>query len=76
VCMVSMVIDYARQRVEPNIWIQQPQTYFDFKRLLEKIEELDRKLGEPECRDPAKAAWMREIEERLAKLEKRHKGQK
>jgi hypothetical protein len=65
-CMVSVVMDYGR-----NIPQQQWTTplWNDFSEVIRRLDALDKKLGEPECHDPAKAAWMREVEARLAKLE-------
>jgi hypothetical protein len=33
------------------------------------LEELDKKLGQKDCEDPAKAEWMGSVEKRLKKLE-------
>ncbi len=41
----------------------------EFKEILRRLEALDEKLGQPDCEDPAKAAWMRGVEDRLAMLE-------
>jgi hypothetical protein len=39
------------------------------RELMDKAREMDDLMGEPQCEDPNKTAWMREIEERLKKLE-------
>ena len=62
-----MVHDYARERINPIQWT--PSIWIDFTEILRKLDELDKKLGQPECHDPAKAAWMKEIEAKLAALE-------
>lgn len=41
----------------------------EFKEIIRRLDDLDEKLGQPDCHDPAKAAWMREVEARLEKLE-------
>jgi len=66
-CMVSMIHDYARERVPMDVWT--PASFEQFKQILDKLAALDAKLSQPECEDPAKAAWMREVEARLAALE-------
>lgn len=80
-CAVSVVQDYFRERtIQPQPFNQwpptpapainwQPDTWKLYKEILEKLTELDRKTGQPDCEDPAKAAWMREVEKRLAALE-------
>lgn len=65
-CMVSVVYDYGRT-VPQTSWT--PDTWSQFQEILKRIDELDKKLGEPECHDPMKAAWVKEVEERLKKLE-------
>lgn len=45
------------------------ETFEKLKDVLTKLGEIDKKLGEPDCVDPAKEAWMREVERRLKELE-------
>ena len=66
-CAVSAVYDYFGTK-PISIWDR--PTFDEFKEILERLEKIDKKLDQPECEDPAKAAWMREVEERLAALEK------
>jgi hypothetical protein len=82
-CAVSVIQDYFRQRTDPFIppqpWprdIRSPmpiqwtiETWALLKDILKKLEELDVNTGQPDCEDPAKAAWMPEVEKRLATLE-------
>ncbi len=78
-CAVSVVQVYFRERTypQPNTtipWPQpviqwQPDTWKLYREILDKLAELDRKLDQPDCDNPAKAVWMREVEARLAKLE-------
>lgn len=65
-CVMSVVHDYFSQR-PINIWTQNDFDYF--KQIMDKLNELDERLGEPDCEDPSKASWMREVEDRLARLE-------
>jgi len=46
-----------------------PETWRMLKEVLAKLEALDAKTGQPHCEDPAKAAWMKDVEARLAALE-------
>lgn len=66
-CAVSVILDYGR-RIHIQDWNQ--QNWRDFQTLKQQAEEFDRKTDQPDCEDPAKAAWMREVEARLAKLER------
>ena len=66
-CMMSVVHQYVQDRVPSWTWTD--NSYSDFKEILKQIEALDKKLGQPDCVDPKKAAWMKAVEERLAALE-------
>jgi hypothetical protein len=66
-CSVSVIQDYMRQRVAPMDWTRPVWT--EYQEVLRRLEALDAKLGQPHCEDPAKAAWMAAVEERLKKLE-------
>lgn len=61
-CVVSMVY-LAGAQIPPADWTW--PAWVDFQALLQRAQDLDRKLGQPECHDPDKAAWTQEIEERL-----------
>lgn len=65
-CMVSVISNYG-QTVPVHQWT--PSSFYDFQEVIRRLEALDKKLDQPHCEDPAKAAWMREVEERLKKLE-------
>lgn len=65
-CTVSMIYDAAKQ-IPMQQWTQ--PAFYDFTQIVEMLKELDRKLGMKDCEDPAKAAWMRSVEERLRQLE-------
>lgn len=65
-CMVSAISNYGQQ-IPRQQWTQ--NTFYDFTEILKRVEALDKKLDQPDCHDPAKAAWMREVEARLRKLE-------
>lgn len=65
-CMVSAMIDSLRQIPQPQ-WT--PQTWDRAQEILDAVRRLDEKLGQKDCEDPKKAEWMREVEDRLRKLE-------
>ena len=65
-CMISVIMDYGKT-VDPNKW--NTQIWRDYQKLLDDTKKLDEKLGEPDCVDPEKEKWMKEVEERLQKLE-------
>lgn len=64
--MVSAISDYGGM-IDASKWTKPILT--EYQQILERLDNLDKKLGEPECHDPSKLAWMKAIEERLAKLE-------
>lgn len=67
-CVVSNVYDFAK-------WIPQESwnndLYVQFLDLLRKVEEIDRKLNQPDCENPAKAAFLKDVEARLKRLEEK-----
>lgn len=67
-CAVSMIHDWA-QALPMQSW--NPITYQHYLDLIRRIEELDRKVGQPDCEDPAKAAFLKSIGDRLSNLEKK-----
>lgn len=67
--MVSMVHDYAKNKIDWDKWTQNPSAVDDLKKIIKMLEKIDRKLGEPDCVDPEKAKFMDELE----KLIKTHK---
>jgi hypothetical protein len=66
-CSVSVVQDYMRREVAPNQWTR--PMFNEYKEILKRLEALDERLGQADCEDPAKATWMREVEDRLKALE-------
>lgn len=66
-CAVSMVHDYMRTNVPYEAWTR--PMFNEYQEIIRRLEKLDEKLEQPDCPDPEKAAWMKEVEERLVKLE-------
>lgn len=66
-CTISVIFDYGRERIGVERWT--PETFDQFKKILEEAAKLDTVLGEPDCEDPKKAEWMKEVERRLDALE-------
>lgn len=66
-CYVSVILDYGRNRIPINQWDR--QSFDQFQRVVKEAEVLDATTGQPDCEDPEKAQWMREVEERLRALE-------
>lgn len=54
---------------QPAQWDR--STFEQYKDILKRLDALDQKLGQPDCVDPAKEAYMQEIENRLKALEQR-----
>lgn len=67
-CVTSAVMQYMRDYTTPVQWTQ--PMFDEYKEIIRRLEALDEKLDQADCEDPAKAAWMREVEGRLAQLEK------
>lgn len=79
-CVVSNIIGAGQQIwPSPNTytpWYAQPpgptpEQWAAFQELVEKARKFDELAGQPDCEDPQKTEWMRQIEERLAQLEER-----
>lgn len=68
-CVVSVTQDYMRTSTMPWQW-DRPMLN-EYQEILNRLAALDAKLGQPDCEDPAKAAWMKEIEKRLDAVEGR-----
>jgi hypothetical protein len=72
-CTVSNIVDFGRQ-VSPEAWT--PDLYMEFQLLLQRMAEIDKKLGLADCEDASKKTWMKSIEERLANIEASTKSKK
>ena len=68
-CLVSVISDWARTAVPPVQWTR--PAFDEYQEIIRRLQELDRKLGQPDCEDPAKMQFMKEIDERLRRLEER-----
>lgn len=85
-CVISMVNDYGRQNwpiypapapfappPDPNSkWTL--ETIEQFEKLVKAAERMDALMGEPDCVDPEKAKFMKELKKlkkRLKKLERK-----
>lgn len=64
-CMVSMVSDYARQRVPMQTWLENPTAIQDLKKIIGLLEKIDKKLGQPDCVDPEKEQFIKDLEEHI-----------
>ena len=83
-CAVSMVSEYYNDdnlfkhvSPKPMPWPStvptglpwSPESFNLLQEIMEKMKQLDDKLGLANCEDPKKAEWMKSIEARLKKLE-------
>lgn len=66
-CSTSAIMDYGRQHVPLQQWTR--PAFNEFQEILRRLEKLDEALNQPDCEDPAKAEWMKAVEDRLAALE-------
>lgn len=65
-CSYSMVSDAFRQFPLPD-WTR--PTFDEAQEILRLVKRIDEKMGQKDCEDPTKAAWMQQVEERLKALE-------
>lgn len=80
-CVVSNIGDYYGPRFPP--WnpghpylpdfvppSKEQEVLKQIKELLEKARRVDAATGDRDCEDPKKTEWMKNVEKRLAELEK------
>ena len=67
-CAVSVILSYMDNHVSLESWTR--PVYDDFQQIIRQLEELDRKLDQPDCTDPQKKKILKRIEKRLDKLER------
>ena len=65
-CAVSVILGYMDQQVSLESWTR--PVYDDFRQIIQQLEELDRKLNQPDCTDPQKKKILKRIEEQLDRL--------
>ena len=85
-CLVSMVYDHynqpPQQPYQPFQWpLALPDSLpwnkdvlDELKKVIERIDRIDKALGLPECHDPKKAEWMKKIEKKVKEKKKRVKA--
>ena len=66
-CVVSVVYDYFRTNVPIHDWTR--PAFTEFQEIIHRLDKLDQRFEQPDCPDPDKAAWMKQVEERLMLLE-------
>lgn len=84
-CAVSMIYDYGQKTwplpPAPMIPTQPFQPFQpslptreqidEFQKLVKAAREFDRKTGQPDCEDPRKVEWLKQIMDRLDAIEKK-----
>lgn len=65
-CLVSFV-SVAAAKIPAIQWSL--PTLTEFQQILNRLDALDKKLGQPDCQDPLKLKWMESVEQRLRQLE-------
>jgi hypothetical protein len=68
-CVVSMVVDSARQQWPQPQFMPYRQAV-DLSEVIEKLGQIDKKLGAKDCYDSKKDAYIQELRDRIAALEK------
>lgn len=66
-CVVSMINDYGRERIQPWKWT--PKNWVDYQELVKKAEEVDKALEQPDCDDPQKLVWTQDIQKQIDEVE-------
>lgn len=69
-CAVSMITDYYRQQY-PQPQLFPLQVYPDLKEVLDRLKAIDTKLGDKDCEQAEKMAWLKAIEDRITALEEK-----
>lgn len=67
-CVVSFVYELAQ--TAPQVWWTAPKLD-EYREIMKHLEDIDRKLGQPDCGVKHREEFERRIEERLKKLEDR-----
>lgn len=62
-CAVSRVVDYMATRIPVADW-KRPE-YDLLMEILDKLNKLDERLGQPDCLDPEKAKYLQQIRDSL-----------
>lgn len=74
-CTMSMVYDHFQKTwPQPEGWTPQILPYVkpavdNLRPLLDKLEEIDRKLGQPDCEREPKNKFLARLEKRVKELE-------
>lgn len=66
-CTVSAMTGYFQNKPQTT-WNH--NSWADFQKILKLLEELDRKLDQPDCIDPEKDKWLKEMSELWDKANK------
>ena len=65
-CAVSMITNPGNwPNGTPHLQPWTRDTFDEFQEIIKMLKKLDAKMGQPNCEDPAKIAWMKEVEKRL-----------
>lgn len=67
-CVVSLVVD-ASQRQWGNISTWPAPVVVDMSEVIQKLSEIDKKLGARDCYDPKKDEFLQALERRLKAVE-------
>lgn len=67
-CAVSMVYDYG-QRLPYDWWNK--ERFSKYERLIKEAERFDEETNQPDCEDASKAEFMKNIIERLERIEEK-----
>jgi hypothetical protein len=68
-CVVSMVLEYAKTNfpVPDYNW----QTFNMLQDIVRRLELLDARMDQPECKDPVKAQYLDEVKAHLEEQDRR-----
>lgn len=70
-CVVSVVVDQS-QRQWGSIQTWPAPVVVDMSQIIEKLSEIDKKLGAKDCYDPKKDEFLKALADRVAALEARN----
>lgn len=58
-CVLSVIMEYGRDRIPSNEWTA--EKFEAFRKLIEQAKMADVVLEQPHCEDPGKAEWFEAV---------------
>lgn len=72
-CVTSVIHDYGKESWDRRPWA--PTAIEKYHDLIDAAQEFDEVAGEPDCEDPKKAEFLKELEDRVGQVERKVSGE-